>query len=151
MGAPVVAYCRIDDAPIRIREPISEPDAVVVQDATLLHHVELFAGLASRAYVLINTSRTSSQLGLDELGDRFRADRMQTLPATEIARTHTGRPVPNTCLLGGLAGLTGIVSIGAVERAVRERFPAPVADANIAAAHEAFERLRRPAPDAVDA
>ena len=36
-GAPVVAFCRIDDSEIRMREPIAEPDALIVQDPTLLH------------------------------------------------------------------------------------------------------------------
>src|SRR5436853_4274184 len=62
-GAPVVAFCRIDDRPIRLREPIAQPDAVVVQDPTLVHQVDLFAGLAEDGYLLVNTGR-----GLDELG-----------------------------------------------------------------------------------
>ena len=47
-GAPVVSFCRIDDLPIRTHEPVTEPDAVIVQDPTLLHQVELFAGLRPR-------------------------------------------------------------------------------------------------------
>src|SRR5690348_1607965 len=54
-GAPVVAFCRIDDREIRLREPISEPDALIVQDPTLLHQVDLFAGLDPTGYLLINT------------------------------------------------------------------------------------------------
>lgn len=45
MGAPVISFCRVSDEPIRVREPVTRPDAVVV-DATLLHHVDLFAGLS---------------------------------------------------------------------------------------------------------
>ena len=45
-GAPVVSFCRIDDQPIRVREPISEPDALIIQDPTLLHQVEVFSGLS---------------------------------------------------------------------------------------------------------
>ena len=48
MGAPVMAFCRIDDKEIRLREPVLEPDALIVQDATLLHQVDLFSGLARR-------------------------------------------------------------------------------------------------------
>ena len=47
-GAPVVAFCRIDDTEIRAREPISEPDALIVQDPTLLHQVDVFGGLVRR-------------------------------------------------------------------------------------------------------
>src|SRR4051812_20923367 len=63
MGAPVVAFCRIDDREIRSREPVLAPDAVVIQDPTLLHQVELFSGLTPDGYVLINTTRTFEELG----------------------------------------------------------------------------------------
>src|SRR4249920_4006201 len=56
-GAPVVSFCRIDDRPIRSREPIAEPDALIVQDPTLLHQVDLFEGLSPEGYVLINSKR----------------------------------------------------------------------------------------------
>src|SRR5262245_50119979 len=55
-GAPVVAFCRIDDHPIRVREPIAEPDALVIQDPTLLHQVDLFGGVDDDAYVVVNTT-----------------------------------------------------------------------------------------------
>ena len=44
-GAPVVSFCRIDDQPIRSREPVIKPDALIVQDMTLIHQVDIFAGL----------------------------------------------------------------------------------------------------------
>jgi pyruvate ferredoxin oxidoreductase gamma subunit len=141
MGAPVMAFCRVDDQPIRVREPVTEPDAVLVQDATLLHHVELFAGLAPEGYVLINSAHSWSELGLDELLDRHHAERLVTLPASDIARQHTGRPLPNTSLLGGLAALTGVVTIGSVEQALRDRFRGAIADGNVAAARAAYERI----------
>src|SRR5215831_15822692 len=53
-GAPVVAFGRFSDAPIRTREPVAEPDALIVQDPTLLHQVDLFAGLGADGYALIN-------------------------------------------------------------------------------------------------
>ena len=49
MGAPVVAFCRIADKEIRLREPIMEPDALIIQDPTLLHQVDVFAGLKRMA------------------------------------------------------------------------------------------------------
>src|ERR671936_2477054 len=57
-GAPVVAFCRFDERPIRVREPIAEPDALIVQDPTLLHQVDVFAGVPSEAFVIVNTSRS---------------------------------------------------------------------------------------------
>jgi len=71
MGAPVVAFCRIDDCEIRLREPIAHPDALVIQDPTLLHQVDVFSGLAPDGYVLINSARGLDELGLAELRQRF--------------------------------------------------------------------------------
>ena len=138
MGAPVVSFCRIDDRPIRTHEPVMEPDALVIQDVTLIHQVELFAGLSADAYVLINTSRSFDELGLGEFARRFHRDRLLTCPATELALAHLGRPLPNAVLLGGFAALTGQITLDAIGTAVRERFPGAVGDRNMAAAAAAF-------------
>jgi pyruvate ferredoxin oxidoreductase gamma subunit len=137
-GAPVVSFCRIDDRPIRSREPVAEPDALIVQDATLLHQVDLFGGLGPDAFVLVNTSRTFEALGLLALVGRFRPERTHTVPAGEIARRHVGRPLPNAALLGSFAALTGVVSLESVVSAIRGRFPGDVGERNAAAAEEAY-------------
>ena len=64
MGAPVMAFCRIDDKEIRLREPVLEPDALIIQDATLLHQVDLFNGLPARGVVLINSAKSLDEIGL---------------------------------------------------------------------------------------
>ena len=133
-GAPVVSFCRIGDGEIRLREPISEPDALIVQDATLLHQVDVFGGLQPDGYVLINTARTFEELGLGSLVETLRAERLVTVPATELAREHLGRPLPNAALLGAFAALTGVVSLDSVTAAIRNRFDGAVGDANAAAA-----------------
>jgi pyruvate ferredoxin oxidoreductase gamma subunit len=138
-GAPVVAYCRIDDKPIRSREPISEPDALIVQDPTLLHQVDVFSGLVPDGYILINSSRSFGELGLGELSERFRPERLLTVPASELAREHLGRPIPNAALLGGFAALTGLISLESVTAAVREKFAGKPGEANATAASAAFE------------
>jgi pyruvate ferredoxin oxidoreductase gamma subunit len=63
----VVAFCRIDDKEIRLREPIMQPDALIIQDPTLLHQVDVFAGLKKDGYILINTTRSFEELGLATL------------------------------------------------------------------------------------
>lgn len=138
-GAPVVAFCRISDAEIRTREPIVDPDVLIVQDATLIHQVDLFAGLRSDGFILVNSARTFDELGLDELASRFRHERMLTVPATEIALRHIGVPIPNTVLLGGLCALHRVIALDALAAAVRHRFRGDQAEANVAAARAAFE------------
>src|SRR5471030_2848060 len=63
-GAPVLAFCRIDEKPIRSREPIARPDALIIQDPTLLLMPGIFNGLRSDGYLLINSKKTPSELGL---------------------------------------------------------------------------------------
>lgn len=138
-GAPVVAFCRFSDQPIRLREPIVEPDALIVQDPTLLHQVDLFDGVGRDSYVLINTSRSLEELGIDEFLRSFRAERVLTVPATELAREHVGRPLPNAALLGAFAALTGTLSIDSVTAAIRDRFSGRIAEGNVAAAEAAYE------------
>jgi pyruvate ferredoxin oxidoreductase gamma subunit len=138
-GAPVVAFCRFSDEPIRLREPILEPDALIVQDPTLLHQVDLFAGVGQDSYVLINTSRSLAELGIHEFLARFRPERVLTVPATELAREHLGRPLPNAALLGAFAALTEALSLDSVTAAIRDRFPGRIAEGNAAAAEAAHE------------
>jgi pyruvate ferredoxin oxidoreductase gamma subunit len=140
-GAPVVSYCRLDDREIRTREPVVVPDALIIQDVTLVHQVDLFSGLASNGYVLINTSRPVQELAVDDFLAHF-SGTIATCPATEIALEHLGRPLPNAALLGGFAALTGEVTLSALDEAIRERFAGAVGDKNCAAAHAAFDVVR---------
>lgn len=140
-GAPVVAFCRIDTREIRSREPVMQPDALLVQDATLLHQVDVFAGLAARGFVLINTAKTFAELGLDEFARTREARRLATVGATELALRHVGRPVPNAALLGAFAALTGQVTLESVVAAIQETFPARIAEGNVAAARAAHEAV----------
>ena len=57
MGAPVMAFVRIADRLIRLREPVIRPDALIIQDVTLLHQVDVFRGLSPEAYELVSRSR----------------------------------------------------------------------------------------------
>lgn len=142
-GAPVVAFCRIDDKEIRLREPIMEPDAVIVQDPTLLHQIDVFGGLKPDGYVLINTNKSLDALGLDDFAKGRSAGRLSTLSATDIALKHVGRPVPNVPLLSGFAALSGLIRLESVVKAIREKFSGKVAEGNVAAATEAYETVRR--------
>jgi pyruvate ferredoxin oxidoreductase gamma subunit len=142
-GAPVVSFCRFGDAPIRTREPVAEPDALIVQDPTLLHQVDLFGGLGADGYALINSGRSVDELGLADLGARLRPERLLTVPATELAREHVGRPLPNAALLGGFAALTRALRVRSVTAAIGERFPGEAGERNAAAAEACCERVER--------
>lgn len=150
-GAPVVAFCRMDDHEIRLREPILAPDVLIVQDPTLLHQVDVFQGLKPDGYVLINTRRSFDELGLSDISARFRHERLTTVPATDIALRRLGRPLPNAVLLGGFAALSGLITLDAVEHAIRHKFSGRVADGNVAGAQEAYAYVQKEMKELVDA
>jgi pyruvate ferredoxin oxidoreductase gamma subunit len=124
-GAPVMAFCRIDDREIRRHEPIGDPDALVVHDATLVGTIDLSAPL-----VVVNSTREIEAPG-----------RVITVAATAIAREHVVRPLPGTALLGALVAATGATSFAALEAAIRDRFPGAIADGNVAAARAAYDTV----------
>lgn len=142
-GAPVVAFCRIDDKEIRLREPIMEPDALIIQDPTLLHQIDVFAGLKPDGYVLLNTHHSFEALGLADLLKERRAERFCTLPATQLGIKHIGRPIPNVPLIAGFAALSGIIKLESVVKAINEKFSGKVAEGNIAAATEAYQLVKK--------
>lgn len=137
MGAPVMSFCRISQKEIRTHEPVTEPDALLVQDPTLLHQADLFAGLRPEGYVLVNSAKSFTDLGL-ALVPGLRPERLLVVPATSLAVELLGRPLPGAAMLGGFAALTGTVSIGAVLAAITERFSGAVADGNVAVAQAAY-------------
>lgn len=140
-GAPVVAFCRVDEKEIRTREPIAAPDALIIIDPTLLHQVDVFGGFKDDGYILINSSRSFDELGLGELVARSQGARLRTVAATDLAREHLGRPLPNAALLGGFAALSGIVSLNSVVAAIKERFSGDVGERNAAAATGAYDLI----------
>ena len=82
------------------------------------------------------------ELGLDEFVQGFHRDRLLVVPASSLAMTHLGRPLPGAALLGGFAALTWAVSLGSVLAAINERFAGKVAEGNAAAARAAFDFVR---------
>jgi pyruvate ferredoxin oxidoreductase gamma subunit len=142
MGAPVMAYCRIHDREIRSREPVMEPDALIIQDPTLLHQVDLFAGLAKTGYVLVNSTRTLSELGIEEYLSKLPEGHVYAIPATDVALKHIRRPLPNAVLIGGFAAMTDSLRLTSVLGGIRQKFSGRIGEANAAAAEEAYHLVR---------
>ena len=139
MGAPVMAFCRIDRCEIRLREPVMQPDALIIQDPTLLHQVDLFDGLAPGGFILINSTRGVEELGIGEFTRGFPRDHVCVVPATDLALKHVGRPLPNAALLGGFAAITSQLGLESVVQAIRDKFAGRVGEGNAAAAAAAFD------------
>ena len=142
MGAPVMAFCRMDDKEIRLREPVLNPDALIIQDPGLLHQVNLFEGLTEHGYILINSNHSLATLGLESFLNAHPQEHVCIVPATDLAMQYVGRPVPNAALLGGFAALTGLIQMPSLEQAIREKFSGKLAEDNIAAARAAFASVQ---------
>ena len=56
-GAPVAAFTRVDDQPIRIRHFIYEPDHIIILDPTLIESTQVDSGLKENGWIIINTDR----------------------------------------------------------------------------------------------
>lgn len=138
-GAPVMAFTRIDEKPIRIRSQIYEPDHIIILDPTLLEVLDVKAGLKTGGWVLLNSADDPTAFGLH---DRFRVG---TVDANHIAFKYRlgprNAPIVNTAILGAFARLTGIVGLEALSAAVRAAVPVRP-DENVAAVQEAYENTR---------
>ncbi|HEY9165960.1 MAG TPA: 2-oxoacid:acceptor oxidoreductase family protein [Candidatus Kryptonia bacterium] len=137
-GAPVLAFTRVDDKPVRLRTAIYEPDHLIILDATLIKSTDVFSGLKKGGSILVNSS---AQAGLLDLPDEYR---IATVDASDIAVRHSlgtkSIPIVNTAVLGAFAKFTGVVGIEAVVEAIREGVPI-MRDQNAAAAYEAYDEV----------
>jgi pyruvate ferredoxin oxidoreductase gamma subunit len=118
---------------------VVEPDALIVQDPTLFKVMDVFAGLKPQGYVLVNTNKTFADLHIKKIVEGLPPGHAVTVPASELAWKHVGRPLPNAALLGAFSALTGLVRFESVQQAIAEAFPGKVGEANIAAAKDAYE------------
>ncbi len=134
-GAPVQAFTRIADVPIRLRSQIYSPDFVIVQDPTLLESVDVASGLKENGILIINSDFEASKFKLDTKA------RIMTVNATNIALEIIGLPIVNTVLLGAFAGATGTIRPESIMDAVKKRFPGKVGEKNAAAIMKAYQMM----------
>lgn len=132
-GAPVTAYVRISDRPLRLRSQVYEPDHVIVQDASLFAGNDLLDGLKDGGLVIINSGQPPEDFGIP---GRFR---VVTVPATTLALEVVGKPIINTIMVGAFAAASGRIPLGALEKSVRDRYPGELGEKEIVAMRRAYE------------
>jgi pyruvate ferredoxin oxidoreductase gamma subunit len=137
VGAPVMAFVRIDDKKIRTREDVQTPDYLIVQDYNLIGSVPVLDGLKPDGLILINTELKPEELQLKTTA------KVETIPATEIALEIIGRPIPNAIMIGAFCTITGLISIDAVQEAIMGKFPGRVGENNVAALERAREIMQK--------
>lgn len=139
-GAPVTAYARVSDGPIRLRTRIYAPDAVVVLDPVLAAADAVLAGLKTGGAAVVNSERSAAELSARRPGPRW-----VPVPARRIALAHglgsAAAPFVNTAMAGALCAALGLADLPSLEAAIRDSVPAKP-DANAAAARDGWEAAR---------
>jgi 2-oxoacid:acceptor oxidoreductase gamma subunit (pyruvate/2-ketoisovalerate family) len=136
MGAPVKAYTRISDEPIRLHSAVYHPDLAIVMDPTLLATVPVTEGLGKDGILIINTTKDPNTIKAEL---NMKQGTVWTVPATEIAMRILGRGITNTAMLGVVARATAAVKMESIEKAVNDRFPEQLAEKNIGVIKEAYK------------
>jgi len=132
-GAPVLAFCRISDEPIKLRANIYEPDIVVVLDSTLLKLVNVASGLKGNG-LIVTTSQDKPEKVKELLGGK---NRLAVVDAIKIAMEVLGVPITNTAMLGSLVKASELVKKESFVPPLKERF-GRIADKNISAFERAY-------------
>jgi pyruvate ferredoxin oxidoreductase gamma subunit len=136
-GAPVMAFNRINASnPIRNRAGITNPDAVIVLDPSLIEIARVTSGLKQGGTIVINTTKP-----LDSFPELSKHWRVAVIDANLIAREELGVPIVNTTMLGALIKALGIIDLESMTDPVNHRF-GKIAAKNLKAMKRAFEETR---------
>lgn len=132
-GAPVQAFLRVSDKPIKLRSKVYKPDSVLILDPTLVVSANPTDGLKEGGYIVINSNKSA-----EELKTLFPGRNIVFVDATKIAKEELGVPITNTTMLGALVKATGVVELNTLEEPVRARFGSAGGQKNINAYTRAY-------------
>jgi pyruvate ferredoxin oxidoreductase gamma subunit len=125
-GAPIMAFARISDQPIRLRAQIYQPEFIIIQDSTLLGQADIFQGATNKTKIIMNSEKKNK-----DLGKKYRKYKISAVPATQMALDVLGKPIVNTAILGAFAGVTGLIQLASLEKAIKERFKSKLQTDNL--------------------
>ncbi|MFA4874731.1 MAG: 2-oxoacid:acceptor oxidoreductase family protein [bacterium] len=137
-GAPVQAFLRVSDEPIRVRAEVTRPDIVVVLDEGLLHIMDVTAGLKPGGLVVINSHQSESDL---RAAMKYKG-RLATVDALKIALETLKVAITNTTMIGALLKASNLVPLDSLLPQINHRFNPKLAERNIAALKKAFEETK---------
>jgi pyruvate ferredoxin oxidoreductase gamma subunit len=136
-GAPVVAFARVDDMPVRVRSKVYNPDVVIVLDPSLVEITDPVQGLRQAGILIINSAKDPASI-------RKRlsySGRLAVVDASLIAKEVIGLPITNTTMVGALLKGTDLLSIEALKGPFQRRF-GKIAARNIEAMRRAWEETK---------
>ena len=137
MGAPMNAFVRVDEKPVRLRSQIYEPDYILIMDATLIRGFNCFRGFKDDGIAIINEREG---FGVPE---RKPGQNIYLVPADTIAMETIGRPLGNTAILGAYVAGTKEIKLESLLGAISHRFSAQAAEQNILAAQKGYDYVKK--------
>ena len=145
MGAPVRAYNRVSDEPIRLHCQVTDPKYVLIADPTLIGVVGVADGTPEDAVFIVNTHKSPSEMR-KQLKLKSASAKVFTLDATNISLQTIGRVMPNTPMLGALAKATAFITLDALVDNFREnyakKYSPKVIEGNVEAMNRGFNEVK---------
>ncbi len=136
-GAPVTAFLRFDDHPIREKTQVYTPDCVVVMDPTLKRSSEIFQGLKEGGILILSTRKSREELDMPpEVGT------LGCVDAIGISLEILGSPITNSCMLGAFVAVTGWLELDSVLESIRETWPGEIGEKNLKAAETGYRKTK---------
>lgn len=143
-GAPLQAFTRISDDPIRVYCHVQTPEIVVVLDSSLVGRGPITQGLSPDGTVVANFDGSPEELRA-RLG--LPGGKVFAVNATKIATDLLGSPITNMPMLGALIKATGVVSLQSALEEVREsfghKFRQELVEANLKAMQQAYDEAKQ--------
>jgi 2-oxoisovalerate ferredoxin oxidoreductase gamma subunit len=134
-GAPVVAFVRLNDIPIRIKTQIYTPDCLIVLDPRQKDHPQIYEGIKDKSTLIINLTHVPPKPLNPKIAKAGIVD------ATKIALEEIGIPAFNTCILGAFAATTGWIKLDAILTALENSFSGKLLERNIKSAERGYKEV----------
>jgi len=136
-GAPVMAYLRFDDHPLREKTQVYSPDCVVVMDPALKRSPEVFRGIKQGGILILSTRKPVEELNLPPA-----VGKIGYVDAIAISLDILKSPITNSCMLGAFVATTGWVTLDSVLKSIQETWTGEMAEKNVKAALAGYEKTR---------
>ncbi len=141
MGAPMNAFVRIDDKPVRLRSQVNQPDYLIVVDATLMRGFDCYVGFKDNGVAVVNERE-----GM-EIPKPKGSQKLYIVPGNKISMEIMGKTLlSNVVLLGAYAAATGELDLDDLAKSISERFDGKgpkVVEMNKEAIKKGFEFIKK--------
>jgi 2-oxoacid:acceptor oxidoreductase gamma subunit (pyruvate/2-ketoisovalerate family) len=136
-GAPLEAFVKLDNKPIRERTQVIAPDGIIVLDSSLILQLPIFNGVQANGFAILNTRKP---ITLDDIPEHV--ETLATIDAVRLALEVLNLPITNTILLGAFAQATKLVSLESLLACIESEFPKKIVEKNLKAVVRGYEEVK---------